>query len=240
MSGPKIFSYDSADKISLYILMIATEPIEEYNPPKHLGVSHTFWRDYTCPPICGGCCWNFTKDIFIEDYQSSNYPVEFAKREASILGKKLEVYSDFDPQQEKRNKREFCQFLNRTNGRCEIYPQHPFSCKFELNKMQFNKAHDRCLLSKKLYGRGWQYLRVDDGRGALCEMLPITAETVRIVINRDIPLIEKLCQIADFLGIKHRGYELLELLDLQSKQLLTGQNIKPVTLVGVSSNMTLF
>jgi hypothetical protein len=29
-------------------------------------------------------------------------------------------------------------------------------------------------LSQQLYGRGWQFLRVDGERGALCEMLPAT------------------------------------------------------------------
>ena len=145
----KLYSFDSFDKIKYYFLMLSKEPIDGMAPPKYFGVSWTFWRDYSCPPICGGCCWNYTKDIFEEEFV--NFPdelkVKFAERDVVVNNKSMKIYSDFNPKEEKR-KREFCQFLNLNDGLCGMYKYRPFSCRFELNKLSFNKKYLFEIISK--------------------------------------------------------------------------------------------
>lgn len=154
-----LIAFDSIEKIRQYMVMLSLEPDGDFTPPKYLGVSKTFWRDYTCP-------------------------------------------------------------------------DRPFSCKFELNKFSFNVKFDRCLISKRLFGRGWQYKRVDGGIGAKCEMLELTEDILEIVYNRDVNYIRRLVFLLDKYKVNHRGHQLLDLLEDQYLTLKRGDDIKQVTVLG--------
>ena len=73
-----------------------------------------------------------------------------------------------------------------SNGRCKIHKFNPFSCEFELNK--FVQKEDKTYLINKLYGRGWNMLRVDGLRGALCKMKEFNYDK----FQKDIKLLEEL------------------------------------------------
>ena len=61
-----------------------------------------------------------------------------------------------------------CEFVDWENGRCKIHKANPFSCEFEL--LRFIQHTDKTYLMTRLFGRGWNMLRVDNNRGALCKI----------------------------------------------------------------------
>lgn len=126
-------------------------------------------------------------------------------------------------------------------GRCGIYSSRPFSCRFELNKISFNKWSSKALLGKRLFGRGWSYKRIDGGVGAKCEMIVLSSDIITIVKDRDIPLIERLVYLLNKYKVNHRGDELLDCLNNQYLDLKSGKGIKPITLIGRDTeNLKLF
>ena len=170
---------DSTDKIKGYISSCNKEEII---------LSAKFFRDYTCPSGCGGCCPKFTLDYF-EGERWENfkkvYPEQVPKFEQREVDG-VKIFTNF----QKNNDSAKCEYLNLENGRCGIHKHNPFSCEFELNK--FVQKQDKTFLINKLYGRGWNMLRVDGLRGALCEMKPFNFEK----FQTDIGLLDELLSIA--------------------------------------------
>jgi len=217
-----VTTFDSIIKTIHYLSMIAVENIcikdRCFSPPGILVVSPTFWRDYTCPPLCGGCCRAFSMDfwpwewpLFLKVYPE--HEQKFRQRHVIVCGREQFFYSNRHTALVRFKKGQKCQFLNLGTGRCEIHSYSPFSCRFELNKLQFFPKRNTCILGKKIFRNGWRYRRVGGQVGALCKMIPTSEETIAAVQYRDIPLLRQLAVIADHFGIVHRGWELVRLLE---------------------------
>lgn len=243
-----VVSFDSVDKLKHYLLMLSLEPDGDNIPPKYLVVSRSFWGNYTCPPGCGGCCRSNSIDYFEDEFEQFAliYPDQvqhFQPYEFLFFGRKEVVFSNRllakkrYPEPWPLNR---CMFLDGI-ARCNIHEANPFSCRFELNKLDWDKKRDRAILRKKLFGRGWNYTRISDKqKGALCEMVPVTLETVENTKRRDVPMLERLIFLLNKWGVKHRGNELLELLDEQYNALKQGVDIKNITIVRTNDSLELW
>lgn len=185
---------DSLDKIiGTYFAGITRSSFtykDRVYPPQNLLVSHLLFRGYTCPENCGGCCPRFSLDYLTSEY----CPMPQVKlREVDFNGSKIPIISDMQLDHQDHH----CKNLTKSNGRCGIHGNQPFSCDFEL--CRFLTFNDRNVLTSKLFGRGWAFLRTDNERGALCEMLPVTKETIDEVIRKLI----RLKQWAEYFGVDH-------------------------------------
>lgn len=194
---------DSLDKIvTRYFAAVAKEDIiwsgVTYHP-RTLKVSPLLLRDYTCPAGCGGCCFKFTLDYL----PTEKRPIEAKKRMVEINGRKVAIYSD----DQERNEGNRCIHLDPKSGRCGIYEVRPFTCDFELIRTLQAVDDDTRpnVLTQKLFGRGWSYQRTDGGKGALCEMKPVSPESIKEVIRK----LERLKEWTDHFGIKTWLPELL-------------------------------
>ena len=169
---------DSLNKIDDYIKASNNE---------ELILSPMFFRDYSCPSHCGGCCPKFSLDYF-EGERWEKFKIEYPhlvhKFKLRII-KGANVYTNYQSD----NPTLKCEFLNLENGRCGIHKSNPFSCEFELNK--FVVKDKKTYLMNKLFGRGWNMMRIDGERGALCEMKPFNLKKYL----RDIELIKELLEI---------------------------------------------
>jgi Fe-S-cluster containining protein len=182
---------DSIDKIvSVYLAAVCKKAFRykglSYHP-KPLVVSPLIFRGFSCPVQCGGCCPRFSLDYL--PYEKKPYALE--AREVEVNGRTLSVMSDL----QKDHRDHFCRNLDRATGRCTIHGRHPFSCDFEL--IRFIRYEERVIQTQKLFNRGWAMIRVDGGRGARCEMLPATSETMSEVLRK----LRRLKEWADFFGI---------------------------------------
>ncbi len=145
--------------------------------PKPLTVSPLLLRGYTCPEKCGACCLKFTLDYL----PSEQRPKGLAPRTVQFNGEDVIVYTD--PQRD--NDTKSCRHLDQESGRCGIHGHHPFTCDFELIRtLEFADDASPNVLTQKLYGRGWNMLRIDGERGARCEMTPPTKETIADVARK--------------------------------------------------------
>ena len=186
---------DSVDKIvQRYFAVVARRPFtykgKTYDP-KPLRVSPLFLRDYTCPPMCGGCCFKFTLDYL----PSESEPGVLSKRMIEFNGKGVEIWTDY----QSANSSNRCQYLRSNDGRCGIYKDRPFSCDFELIRALHSEDPGTAnVLTQKLFGRGWSYLRVDGGKGALCEMTKVTNKSIFEVCRK----LDRLQSWAKHFGVK--------------------------------------
>ena len=171
---------DSLEKIKMYLELCCTEKIT---------ISPLFYRDYTCPSHCGGCCPKFSLVYFEgerwEKFKKTypDYSATFEKRE---LDNGVIIFEDT----QKDNENHHCKNLNMENGRCQIHEANPFSCEFELLKVR--KVKDSISIINKLFGRGWQLKRIDGERGAMCEMKGFSYEK----FLRDLCLLKELNEYA--------------------------------------------
>jgi hypothetical protein len=172
---------DSVEKIiSRYFATVSREPFTYKGlkyPPKVLKVSPLLLRDYTCPPMCGGCCFKFSLDYL----PSEDKPNGVVKRTVEFNGRQVEIWTD----SQFANDSTHCRYLQRETGRCGIYHVRPFTCDFELIRtLQSEDVDLPNRLTQKLFGRGWSYLRVDGDKGALCEMRPISEKSIAEVVRK--------------------------------------------------------
>jgi hypothetical protein len=169
---------DSVDKIVTTYFSSVTLTTFTYKgityTPKPLTVSPLVLRGFTCPMKCGGCCPRFSLDYL----PSEQRPPGTTLRIISFDTISVEIYSDMQDDHDDH----FCRNLNRQDGRCGIYLVRPFSCDFEL--IRFFKSDDSNRLSQQLFGRGWNFLRVDGDRGALCTMTPPDQSTISETIRK--------------------------------------------------------
>jgi hypothetical protein len=172
---------DSVDKIvTRYFATVAAEPFH-YNgrqfTPKPLAVSPLLLRGYTCPEKCGACCLKFTLDYI----PGERRPKDATIRTVEFNDEDVVVYTD--PQRD--NDTKSCRHLDQESGRCGIHGYHPFTCDFELIRtLEFAEPESPNVLTQKLYGRGWNMLRVDGERGARCEMTDPDPATVADVLRK--------------------------------------------------------
>ena len=158
---------DSLDKvIGVYVAAVCAEPFDfkgRLYTPRPLHVAPSIYRDFTCPPMCGGCCYRFSLEYLPK---AEPHPYRLKKHLVRVNGK--DRLLAHDPQTDHSN--HYCRNLDRTTGRCNAHGEHPFSCDFELLRVLQHKGHN--VLTNKLFGRGWKMKRVDGGVGAQCEMVP--------------------------------------------------------------------
>ena len=177
-------------------------------------LSAKFFRDYTCPPMCGGCCRVFTLDFYEgERWETFKklYPEHVPKfKERTYKG--VKVYTDA----QRDNKTGWCRHRNDKNGRCMVHDQTPLSCEFELIKIVETK--NRQFLTKKLFGRGWGMTRVDGNKGALCEMIPYD----KTKIGRDIELLKEMIELAQRLKIETKLKSVVRFLERHLGKLKKG------------------
>lgn len=169
---------DSVDKIITTYFASVTDVKFQYKGvdyvPKPLYVSPSLLRGFTCPVGCGGCCPRFSLDYLPSEARSERA----IKREILFNSRSVEVFSDL----QNDHADHFCRNLDKSDGRCGIYLKRPFSCDFEL--IRFFQSDDSTRLSQQLFGRGWQFLRIDNDRGAKCTMTDTTDETRSEVIRK--------------------------------------------------------
>lgn len=187
---------DSVEKIiTRYFACVAREVFDyegkEYTP-KPLQVSPLLLRGYTCPASCGGCCAiKFSLDYL----PSEKRPEGLIKRKVMFNHRPVRIWTDW----QEDNETSRCQHLDPENGRCGIYKRRPFSCDFELIRtLEFSDRSRPNVLTQKLFGRGWNMLRIDGERGALCEMTPPTKDTIADVVRK----LARLQAWADHFGVK--------------------------------------
>jgi Fe-S-cluster containining protein len=171
---------DSVDKIVERYFACVTREDYGYKGKRYVAkpvaISPLLLRGYTCPSDCGGCCLRFSLDYLPSELR----PPNCKPRAVDFNGYSVQVYSDLQDKKE-----HYCRHLNQENGRCGIYPVRPFSCDFELIRpMAFENEDSPNLLTQKLYGRGWNLLRIDNERGAMCEMTEPTTESVADVVRK--------------------------------------------------------
>ena len=167
---------DSVDKvITTYFACVTNQQFEykgKVHEPQALRVSPLLLRDFTCPVGCGGCCPRFSLDYLPDE----DRPTSTTQRTVSFDGKGVVLFSDMQDDHDGIK----CKNLNLEDGRCGIYLHRPFSCDFELIRFMVSgdPSKRKNQMTQKLFGRGWNMLRVDGERGALCEMTPITDASI--------------------------------------------------------------
>jgi hypothetical protein len=169
---------DTLDRIVISYFAALTKQKFEYKgkvySPKPLTISPLLFRGFTCPSECGGCCARVSLDYLPTD----SVPYELQPRIIFFNLKPFMIFSDTQENHDSYH----CRNLNQENGRCNIYPLRPLLCDVEL--MKALNYDDHALLLSKLYGRGWALSRVDGKKGAKCEMLPVTPETIADIIRK--------------------------------------------------------
>lgn len=179
--------------ISVYFAGVNASPFTYKNQtflPKPLFVSPLIFRGFTCPSGCGGCCPRFSLDYL--PFEKKPYLLNC--RIIQINGKEFEIYSDV----QKNEKGHFCRNLEKQTGRCMIYQNRPFSCDFEL--IRFVHFPQKVILTQKLFSRGWAMKRVDDNRGAACDMV-LPDDYSKLEVLRKLYRLEEWC---DYFQISHR------------------------------------
>lgn len=155
---------DSLDKvIGTYFAALTTRPLTwagVVHQPKTLHISPLIFRRYTCNLGCAGCCPRFSLDYIPGEVR----PADTWIRNVDVNGVPFVVYSD----RQTTNNSHFCKHVNMSTGACGIHGKQPFSCDFELLRVLHYETHS--VMLTRLYGRGWNMLRNDGGRGALCEV----------------------------------------------------------------------
>lgn len=207
---------DSIDKIvTVYLAATCIEPFEykrkEYTP-RTLILSPLIFREFICFERCGACCPLFSLDFL----PNEPHPYKLKERFIEINGKSFSIYSDC---QENRNQHH-CKNLNLNSGRCTIHTTRPFTCDFELLRfsISINKKRPNYLCNR-LFGRGWNLLRCNNERGALCQLGKYSENTKQDILRR----LLRLKDWADWFNIK-------TCLPVIIKWVSTGSHNQPLTI----------
>jgi Fe-S-cluster containining protein len=188
---------DSIDKIVEAYFAVVTARDFEYKGKLYRArpyvVSPGIFRGYTCPPSCGACCPRFSLDYLPTEARPARLKAE--DRFVQFNGNHVRIVSDTQEDHDSHH----CRFLRVSDGRCTIHKANPFSCDFELIRsaiMQDTTMPNR--LTTRLFGRGWQMLRVDNERGARCEIVNVTEASIEDAIRK----LARLLQWANYFGVR--------------------------------------
>lgn len=167
--------------------------------PYPLRVSPDIFRGMICHDGCGGCCPAHTLDYL----PSEPRPYKMAKRSIEFNGSVFKVYSDL----QEDVKTHHCRNLDDA-GRCTVHrlagrEGNPLSCDFELLRFYITRSVEAIeqgrpnRLSHAPFGRGWNLLRLDGERGALCEFTAHSALGIDEVVRK----FERLKLWTDYFGL---------------------------------------
>lgn len=190
---------DSIDKIvTVYFRAVTRVPFTykgKTYKPQALRVSEGVFRGFTCPAGCGGCCPRFSLDYIPSEELPPDPDGRIKQRFVEFNGKRILIYSDLQTDHSDHH----CVNLRKDDGRCGIHGRQPFSCDFELIRLAITEIPTRNNnMTTRLFGRGWALKRVDGERGALCDIVPATSETVADTIRK----LERLNTWASHFGLK--------------------------------------
>jgi len=171
---------NSLDKVVFSYLAAVTKCDFKYSEKtviaKPLIVSPLIFRGFRCPENCGGCCPRFSLEYLPSELRPERK--EFVDYKVQVDEKDFIMYHD--PQDDHLD--HHCRYLNKITGRCDIYSRRPFHCDFELLRVYTGKRSNR--LTTQMFGRGWQFLRIDNLRGALCKITQSTSESQNEVVRK--------------------------------------------------------
>ena len=182
--------------ISVYFACVTKEPFTWKGityKPKPLTVSPLLFRGLECPSNCGACCHPYTMDYLIDENKPN---IKLEMREIMFKNKKITLYSDM----QNDVKGYHCRHMDK-NGRCKIHAANAFSCDFELLRfLIYNNVNSPNRLTNRLYGRGWNMLRCDNIRGALCKITPETENSRADTILK----LFRLAKWCEYFGLSHK------------------------------------
>lgn len=184
---------DSVVKIKKY-LVAASQP--------SLVVSPKFFRGYTCPPMCGGCCKKWTIDYFDGSTRWERFKATYPRRARKYFIQRevdgVKVWTDAQQGTTESGQpmkdRISCRWLDDKDGRCLIWNARPLSCEFELSKLYTRNPPKKApfgLLVTQLFARGWN-MRTLTGRGAACTIVPLSGDK----LLKDIAMLKELVEIS--------------------------------------------
>jgi len=203
---------DSVEKICKQLGAVAQSPFTAYNTsypaPLEVVLSRAFFRKYSCYPMCGGCCLNFSLDWTPAEYPTleEKYP-EVANRckprSIWVNGKEVIVFTIDQGKGLELFGKNWCSYLEMTNQTCNIHEWNPFSCQVELIKFRtiWREGVPRGYLLKGPFGRGWEMSRASDGqRGVICDFEQEFSP--RQFEENDLPVLKRALHWANHLGIE--------------------------------------
>lgn len=170
--------------------------------PSEVVISPLLWRGYTCPAMCGGCCFKFSLLWIPEESKPNNHYTHNPEPKRYSFNGKDKLFLEDD---QSGNDDKYCKHLQKEDGRCGIHGKHPFACDFELIKI-LHKKNDRTWVGTKLFGRGWNYKAVDGIKGAKCAITPVNDESVNDVLRK----LNRLKQWMDYCGIENTLAQVIE------------------------------
>jgi hypothetical protein len=217
---------DSTEKIITTYFRGVTEEAFTYKKktydPCTLVVSPLLLRGTTCPANCGACCKNYSMDFLPTDKLPKDYPgVELIEKIVDFNDKQYMLYTI------KRNNPESkkCEQMNEA-GRCTIHLAHALSCDFELIRFLHPKlgSGKPSHMLTRFYGRGWQMMKIDGTRGALCEIIPTCEETIKDTIRK----LNRLQDWCNYFEVKSRIPQILDWIHSpkNTEKLILGSTIK--------------
>lgn len=154
---------DSLRKIfECYIIPLIKKPIfyrnKVYKPLDKIIVSSTIFREIICKKNCGACCLKYTMDFLPSEQKPK---IKLTQR----IFEDKEIFTFYSSDKNKI----YCDLLDTKTGLCTIHSLKPFSCDFECIRFKYFKSKKVCMIGNYLYGRGWNMLKINNERGALCE-----------------------------------------------------------------------
>lgn len=156
---------DSMDKLYEYL--------ENIHKSEYIYLSPSTFREFICHKFCGGCCTRFTLDYVVGSERYNN----FLKQYPELISKfSIRQYKGIEVLTYKPTHSNYhCEFLFGKEALCSIHKVNPFTCNFEPIKVVSDANYTRKNIShtkiiRKKFGRGWNMLRVDNERGAFCEI----------------------------------------------------------------------
>lgn len=158
---------DSMDKVvKTYFKAFTTAPFEYKGAvvePMTTFLSPTLARKLLCLANCAGCCSvRFSLDWL--PYEDCELDPDLTAR--TVMGKS--VFTVFQAPAKPGEDR-FCKNVDHSTGFCKIHGKHPFSCDFETVRIKHWESQNKAVVGVGPYGRGWQLMKVDGTRGALCQ-----------------------------------------------------------------------
>lgn len=193
---------DSLDKIITQYFAAVTRTAFTYKgreyAPVTLRVVPEIFNGFTCPSGCGGCCTRFSLDYL----PSEELPYEMPLRAVEFNNTEILLYSDTQRDADAY----YCENLNKESGRCSIHGRHPFSCDFELIRFTHFLTTSKARVTTRLYGRGWNMMRVDNVRGALCTVTPPTFASLYDTIRK----LKRLAEWCEHFGLEHHIQDIIK------------------------------